>query len=492
MKFRPFHVACSLLFSGLTMTAHAAVDYVPIDDAAVVVTGVRSSSATEDDVVLTASYVFEGVTYATLYQGSLVGSATAPDTSWNRLTPVFEGQTVTSATFYGPNTPLFDPRIAAGDVVAVGSYKYNEGASGALADHGVLYEGPATGGGTWTQIDATPLVPQGETLLNTIAHSTMGDLVVGNYDTHLATGRAFIYNKVTGEWTNLNPGNTRSVTAYGIWQNGGPSSTSYTIAGGQSDVGSGGVDESYLVKYDSATGAFSHYRVYRFENRPISAALVHFDGITGTDTGYNLTGTVTSLTSGQQIDRGFMASVSLNPNGSFGPAVWTPVAYPGSVVTTGNTIVENNVLGIFVTGEATQSYIATVDANYGVAVSASKSGRYQAVYTIANTGDTAASFSVSRVVKISKRANGPGPSRPRKPHFKIQYTLDGASVTSALESGTVDTATLEPGGTAQLVEKVNIRHKVARKRTIRTTVTALCRQDETKSASATVKFVLKP
>lgn len=492
MKFPSFRAASFLLLSGLTFTAHAAVDYAPIDDTAVVVTGVRSASTTTDSVVLTASYVFEGVTYATLYQGSIVAAATAPDTSWNRLTPVFSGQTVTSATFYGPNTPLFDPRIADGDVVAVGSYKYNEGASGPNADHGVLYEGPVTGGGTWTQIDATPLVPKGETLLNTIAHSTMGDLVVGNYDTDLATGRAFIYNKVTGEWTNLNPGNTKSVTAYGIWQNGGPSSTSYTIAGGQSDVGTGGVDESYLVKYDSATGAFSHYRKYRYENQPISAAIAHFDGITGTDTGYNLTGTVTSLSSGQQIDRGFMASVSVNPDGSFGRAVWTPVAYPGSELTTGNTVVENYVLGIFIAGGATQSYIATVDADYGVTVGASKSSRYRALYTITNTGNTAASFTISRDVKVSKRANGPGGQRPPKPHFKLQYTLDGASVTSALESGSVDTGTLEPGAIAQLVQKVNIRRKVARKRTIRTTVTALCRQDEAKSAGASTKFVLQP
>lgn len=492
MKFHLLGLGSFLMFSGFPMIAQAAVDYVPIDDTVVVVTGVRASSTTTDSVVLTASYVFEGVTYATLYQGSIVAAATAPDASWNRLMPAFSGQTVTSATFYGPNTPLFDPRIPDGEVVAVGSYKYAEGASGPLADHGMLYEGPATGGGTWTPLDATPLVPQGETLLNTIAHSTMGDLVVGNYDTDLVTGRAFIYNKETGAWTNLNPGNTASVTAYGIWQNGGPSSTSYTIAGGQSDVGSGGVDESYLVKYDSATGDFSHYRVYRYENLPLSAAIVHFDGITGTDTGYNLTGTVTSLSSGQQIDRGFMASVSVNPDGSFGPAVWTSVAYPGSVLTTGNTIVENQVLGIFIAGGATQSYLATVDANYGVAVGASKSGKYRAAYTITNTGDTAASFLVSRVVKVSKHANGPGSRRPRKPHFKLQFTLDGASVTTALESGPVATGTLEPGMTAQLVEKVNIRRKVARKRTIRTTVTAVCRQDESKSASAGVKFVLKP
>jgi hypothetical protein len=64
----------------------------------------------------------------------------------------------------------------------------------------------------------------------------MGDLVVGNYDTRLSTAHAFIYDMTTDQWTNLNPAGSLSITAYGIWQNGDSTSTSYTIAGGYSEA----------------------------------------------------------------------------------------------------------------------------------------------------------------------------------------------------------------------------------------------------------------
>ena len=76
----------------------------------------------------------------------------------------------------------------------------------------MMYQGALDGSGTWTQRDATSLVRQGQ-LLNTIAHSTIRDLVVGNYDTTLVTGNAFICNVRTNIWTNLNPRGSTSVTA---------------------------------------------------------------------------------------------------------------------------------------------------------------------------------------------------------------------------------------------------------------------------------------
>ena len=80
----------------------------------IVVTGVRSDSAVTDAVVVTASDVTGSTTSAALYQGSLQDLASAPESLWNALTPVFPGQTVTSSTFYGPNTPSFDPASAPG------------------------------------------------------------------------------------------------------------------------------------------------------------------------------------------------------------------------------------------------------------------------------------------------------------------------------------------------------------------------------------------
>src|SRR5271157_5372492 len=77
-----------------------------------------------------------------------------------------------------------------------------------------LYNAAAAPGG-----NLTTLVYPGASTLETIAHSTFGNQVVGNYDTRLATGNAFIYTISTGAYvTNDFPGAV-STTAYGVWGN---------------------------------------------------------------------------------------------------------------------------------------------------------------------------------------------------------------------------------------------------------------------------------
>lgn len=345
MKRIPVFTICFLILCAEGLLAST---YSTIPVPGVVVTGVRSTSATTDDVYITASYTDAGLTSAAIYSGSLSGAAGAPAASWVKFSPDFLG--VTSSTFYGPNSSLFTSGIGPGNVIAVGSFKL-----GTAADHGMMYVGPATGvGGTWTQIDATPLVTSG-TLINTIAHSNMGSLVVGNYDTDLATGNAFIYNRTTDEWTNLIPGGTsKSVTAYGIWQN---SSTSYTIAGGLSDLTSGGLDMGYLVNYDSSSGLLTNYKTFNYGDQPITTLVSHFDGITATATGFNLTGDYTVVGGGVGA---FSASVSVLPDGSFSDTVWTDVTILNASFISGNTVVGDSVLGIYTEGGSTLSYIATV------------------------------------------------------------------------------------------------------------------------------------
>jgi hypothetical protein len=350
VKSSPFMAGC-LFVAGVIPSL--AVEYSSIDAPGVVVTGVRASNSTNDDVVITASYTAEGVTRGALYSGSLATVTNAPIGSWVPLVPVIGGQTVTSTSLYGPNTAQFTPGIGAGNVIAVGSYKYAESPISPAADHGVIYQGSVSGGGTWTQIDAVSLVTNG-TLLNTIAHSTMGSLVVGNYDTSLATGNAFIYNMSNATWTNLAPAPSASVTAYGIWQN---SETSFTIAGGLSTPGSGGLDQGYLVNYDITTGQISDFKTYNYNNEPISALVSHFDGITATETGFHLTGDYATI--GGETG-GFFASVDVLPGGGFGEAEWTRIAFPGADLTSGNTVVEDSVLGIYISGGTALSYVATV------------------------------------------------------------------------------------------------------------------------------------
>lgn len=459
--------------------ARAAVSYSPIADVNAVVTGVRSDSATTDSVVLTAEYATNGTQYAALYQGSLAGAVSAPSSSWHAFLPVFEGQTVTAATFYGPNTARYLPSIGVGNVIAVGSYKYAESPSGPATDHGMLYEGPVDGSGAWRQIDATSLVPEGDTLLDTIAHSNMGNLVVGNYDTQLDEGRAFIYDRVADTWRDLNPGNTESVTAYGIWQNGGPESTSYTIAGGQGNLGPGELDQGYLVDYDSATRALTNYRVYHYNNQPEAAQLAHFDGITGTAAGYSITGTASA---GLGV-KGFFATVARNPDGTFSEATWTDVIYPGSSDTTGNTVVENKVLGIFGAGDETQSYLATIPATrYAVAVRAAKSGA-RAVFTVRNTGNVATTFRLR--AKTTAASSPAGAAKA----YVVTYTLNGKSATKGVTTGAA-TVSLATGASARVVETAKAKGKVPARHTIRTTLTASRQGDSSVKDSAAATIVL--
>ena len=179
------------------------------------------------------------------------------------LTPTFAGQTVTTATFYGPDTAIFTPSIGLGNVRAVGSYQYAESPSGVI-NHGMIYQGPVDGtGGTWTQIDVPSNgvnvvggIVIGATVEDTILHSTMGDLVVGNYDlvraARSASANGFIYNIATQQYTllNINGSYDNLTSVYGIWEN-GVGSTSYTIAGGTKD--GDGLNVAFLQNYNSST-----------------------------------------------------------------------------------------------------------------------------------------------------------------------------------------------------------------------------------------------
>lgn len=304
------------------------------------VTGVRG--LTDSRVVLTGNSVVDGVQNAMLY----VGPISPTDTGGiHMLTPQFKGQTVTGGTFYGPDTPLFNPKIGKGNIRAVGSYQIE---GGEAHNHGMLYEGPPQGGGDWTPLDV-PVRLAGKPVWNTIAHSTMGDLVVGNYDLkgEPFSGNAFIYDIATRRWTLFDPGNL--TTAYGIWQI-KPGGTQYVIVGGTCD--GHGINRGMIVNYDSSSGAFSDLTLYSALNVP--TLVTHFEGITAVPGGYHLA----ALTA---LDQALFAAVPANADGSFGAAQWVPYRYPGSIITTGNTIYRNTMMGIYVEsgGNGVKSYAAT-------------------------------------------------------------------------------------------------------------------------------------
>lgn len=310
------------------------------------VTGVRGWAGT--DVVLTGSSASNGVTSALLYLGPLYPTDSA---GICLLTPVIQGQDVTSATFYGPDTYVFNPDLGEGKVRVVGSYQY----SGSSARNcGMVYQGTPQGDGVWSSLEVPAGDVGGQTVWNTIAHSTMGDLVVGNYDLLDVplSGNAFIFDIAKGTWRLFDFSGCTLTTAYGIWQNeiGG---TRYTIVGGTRD--GHGINKGFVVGYDSVTRAFSHLKLYSYLNQP--QLVTHFEGIVATPKGFNLAG-------GSSGSLALFASIEVNPDGSFSDATWVPYSFPGSVITTGNSIYDNVLMGIYVEAgvSGVQSYVVPIEA----------------------------------------------------------------------------------------------------------------------------------
>ncbi|MFA6113227.1 MAG: hypothetical protein WC729_04525 [Sphingomonas sp.] len=310
------------------------------------VTGVRGWAGS--DVVLTGSSVSDGVTSALLYLGPLYPTDSS---GICLLTPEIPGQDVISATFYGPDTYVFNPGLGEGNVRVVGSYQYD--GSGVL-NCGMVYQGPPQGGGGWSPLDVPSSDVGGQTVWNTIAHSTMGDLVVGNYDLLGVplSGNAFIYDIAKQSWRLFDFPGCSLTTAYGIWQN-GIGSSHYTIVGGTRD--GHGINKGFVVAYDSGTRAFSHLKLYSYLNQP--QLVTHFEGIVATPKGFNLAG-------GSTGSLALFASIEVNPDGSFSDATWVPYSFTGSTITTGNSIYDNVLMGIYAEAgvAGVQSYVVPIES----------------------------------------------------------------------------------------------------------------------------------
>jgi hypothetical protein len=205
---------------------------------------------------------------------------------------------------------------------------------------------------------------------HTYVHSTMGDLAVGNSgDGPAATDHAFIYGLSEQRFLTdiVYPGSeTSSTTAYGVWYNGG---TSYTIAGGYNTIGSAGggpVAEAYLVDYDAATGQFSHWTSYAGPQGVVGPSIAtHFQGISGPEPGvYTMSASSTDAASAT-VFQGSLATVRRNPDGSFSPAYYVNLNYPGSEgIESANSVAGNQVVGVATTSTGTVSFQATVNLGF--------------------------------------------------------------------------------------------------------------------------------
>jgi hypothetical protein len=263
-----------------------------------------------------------------VYKGHLSGQG-----QWHVLNyPSFPGATVTGTSLYGPNNGSHK-----GTIQVVGNYNTQEAGQRAL---GCLYEGPLDGSGQWTTLLPTDEQP----VINTIAHSTMGGLVVGNYDTQLATGKAFLYDIKTKEFFQIKHKDAVSITAYGIWHDCGHH---YTIAGGFTQLdGLQTRSYAYIAHWNHKKKKLSHFMAYAYGNDPKTALITHFDGITGDGKGgYNLTGDWVGLDAQSTSEQAFFAHV----RGLRGCATWKPIHYPGSKTTSGNSVYQKVIIGVYTT-----------------------------------------------------------------------------------------------------------------------------------------------
>ncbi len=260
----------------------------------------------------------------------------------------------TTSSVYGPD-------IVDGDVLRlVGSYK-----NGAGIVNGFLFQGTTAdlgNAGHYRTIDYPGAI-------YTYVHSTMGDLAVGNADgpegnAPLGTGHAFLYGVSQGAiLANIVFPGSLTTTAYGIWYNGG---TSYTIAGGYSTAANPNQAGAfgYLVDYDALTGQFSNWTSFS-EQSPLvgPGGVTHFEGISGVEKGvYTLSADSAQI--GSNGVQGSLVTVRRNTDGSFGPAEWVDLSFPGVGPVTANSVAGNQVVGIVPDGVNTFSFQASVNVGF--------------------------------------------------------------------------------------------------------------------------------
>jgi len=296
-----------------------------------------------------------------LFEGTIAGVGTSYAVD-------YPGAIATSV--YGPDN------LGSGNTRLVGSYRNADFATAPVEVNGFLFEGTTADlatAGNYLTID----YPGAE--FNYV-HSTMGGLVVGNYDSAaahgtfslpLGPGHAYIYDIDSDTFLTdvVYPGSL-SNTAYGIWYNG---ETSYTIVGGYSldpvnnfDDQNLPIGTAYIVDYDTATGLFTNWKSFEYPNG--TNFVTHFEGISSADKGvYPLNADSVQVGTGDPA-QGSWLSVRRNTDGSFGEATWVDLNYDGldptTNVTSSNSVYGNQVVGLVIGSGGDFSYQATVNTGF--------------------------------------------------------------------------------------------------------------------------------
>jgi hypothetical protein len=320
------------------------------------VTGIRADAG--NNVVITGGIGPPNLRQgppAFIYKGPLdavTSVATISNPTLHLFRPTFGGNTVYGAMFYGPNTHRFNPTaIPDGNVRAVGTYLENGPDD---FQKGMIYDGPLDGTGAWTSLH----VP-GADIAATIPHSTMGNLVVGNYNlfTSVSVGRPFVYDIDSPSYTRLDINGAEAATIYGIWQNGGELSTSYTIIGGLVQTASS-TSQGFIASYDAISQGVTGLALYSFAGDV--AVATHFEGISAYNGGFSI---AANAVSGGVSSPAYAFIPYTGSVGSYvyGQATWTAVVNTiNGTSATGDTVIDDRVMGIYSVGDGARSYITSV------------------------------------------------------------------------------------------------------------------------------------
>lgn len=311
-----------------------------------------------------------------MFQSTLANSTQIPFPTYTANGSNFTG--AISSTPYGPSFGS-----TSGILRVVGSYKTSTSGSGATGDLGYLVDGVT---GT-TQLLPTSLAG-GSPILNTIAHSTFGNTIVGNYDTQLITGNSFVYDIPSGTYSSVpfigksfDSGKqitaVASNTAYGVYNN--------LISGG------------YTGTYNGSTGTYSYIynkssdKVYTFSSPDVSL-VTHFEGITsaGKPGVYNLVADAFDG-AGNHV-KAYVATVDLNTidTGTGQPKVtWTEIKV-GGYLTSANSMYQGNVIGVYVNSAgqtiAYQADIGNIEYTTGQSIYQPKTNSSASTSTLLGDG----------------------------------------------------------------------------------------------------------
>lgn len=293
-------------------------------------------------------------TFLTGIRGSnIVGNYVVPGTSatggllYNTVSGQWSAMPV--ATANGVNYPdaigssPYGPSFGnqSGVLRTVGSYMTT---ASSPYDLSYLYDAAAAPNQQITSL-AYPSAPGNPTLF-TIAHSTFGDTVVGNYDTQLVTGNAMTYTISTGAYATNNKPGAVSTTAYGVYGD--------MIAGGYANVGPGGgigFEHGYL--YNQITGAWTTY------DHP-GAIITHLEGITGAGRSGEYNMVADWVTPDGAVHAGVLHVNAL------GVPSWYNINIPGAALVSSNSAYGDTVVGIYLSPGSTtpNGYVATIPGIY--------------------------------------------------------------------------------------------------------------------------------